>query len=120
MPIRLLPLLAVLFMPLPATASDVPAATGLLHDEVFTGYSPLSRSSELVRRLLSPLNALRVGREHIGKGGIVRDPHLGEHAAADMATWLEGEMGWRTSGLILSPISGGDGNREFLIGAERG
>ena len=63
MPIRLLPLLAVLFMPLPATASDVPAATGLLRDEVFTGYSPLSRSSELVRRLLSPLNALRVGQE---------------------------------------------------------
>ena len=61
-----------------------------------------------------------VGREHIGKGGIVRDPHLGERAAANVAAWLEAEMGWRTSGLILSPIEGGDGNREFLIGTRRG
>ncbi|OOG63405.1 hypothetical protein B0E46_10405 [Rhodanobacter sp. B04] len=76
MPIRLLPLLAVLFMPLPATASDVPAATGLLHDEVFTGYSPLSRSSELVRRLLSPLNALRVGQESRRQGHAIREQPL--------------------------------------------
>ena len=61
-----------------------------------------------------------VGREHVGKGGIVRDPHLGERTAADIAQWLDAEMGWRASGLILSPIEGGDGNREFLIGATRG
>ena len=29
-------------------------------------------------------------------------------------------MGWRIGGVILSPIEGGDGNREFLIGADRG
>lgn len=60
-----------------------------------------------------------VGREGVGKGGIVRDPHLGERAAADIATWLEAEIGWRIGGVILSPIEGGDGNREFLIGARR-
>jgi 23S rRNA (cytidine1920-2'-O)/16S rRNA (cytidine1409-2'-O)-methyltransferase len=60
-----------------------------------------------------------VGREGIGKGGIVRDPALAERAVADIAAWLEGEMGWRVSGVILSPIEGGDGNREFLIGAAR-
>ena len=61
-----------------------------------------------------------VGREAIGKGGIVRNSQAGERAAADIATFLERDMGWRVGGVILSPIDGGDGNREFLIGADRG
>jgi 23S rRNA (cytidine1920-2'-O)/16S rRNA (cytidine1409-2'-O)-methyltransferase len=61
-----------------------------------------------------------VGRDAVGKGGIVRNPHLAERTAAEIATWLEADMGWRIGGVILSPIEGGDGNREFLIGAERG
>lgn len=60
-----------------------------------------------------------VGRENLGKGGIVRDPQIAERAAADISAWLEGDLGWRVSGVILSPIAGGDGNREFLIGASR-
>jgi 23S rRNA (cytidine1920-2'-O)/16S rRNA (cytidine1409-2'-O)-methyltransferase len=60
-----------------------------------------------------------VGRENLGKGGIVRDRHLAERSAADIAAWLESEMGWRVAGVILSPLAGGDGNREFLIGAHR-
>ncbi len=60
-----------------------------------------------------------VGRENIGKGGIVRDPQLAERTAAEIAGWLEAEAGWRVAGLILSPIEGGDGNREFLLGAAR-
>jgi 23S rRNA (cytidine1920-2'-O)/16S rRNA (cytidine1409-2'-O)-methyltransferase len=61
-----------------------------------------------------------LGREALSKGGIVRDPRMAERAAADIATWLESEMGWRVSGVILSPIAGGDGNREMLVGAQRG
>jgi 23S rRNA (cytidine1920-2'-O)/16S rRNA (cytidine1409-2'-O)-methyltransferase len=61
-----------------------------------------------------------VGREALGKGGIVRDPGAGERAAADIAQFLERDLGWRVGGVILSPIEGGDGNREFLIGADRG
>jgi 23S rRNA (cytidine1920-2'-O)/16S rRNA (cytidine1409-2'-O)-methyltransferase len=61
-----------------------------------------------------------VGRDAVGKGGIVRDPHAGERAAADNAQWLERDLGWRVGGVILSPIEGGDGNREFLVGADRG
>jgi 23S rRNA (cytidine1920-2'-O)/16S rRNA (cytidine1409-2'-O)-methyltransferase len=61
-----------------------------------------------------------VGRDAIGKGGIVRDAHAGERAAADIAQWLERDLGWRVGGVILSPIEGGDGNREFLVGADRG
>ena len=58
-----------------------------------------------------------VGREAIGKGGIVRDPAAGREAAGDLAAWLADEQGWRVLGLLPSPISGGDGNSEYLLGA---
>jgi 23S rRNA (cytidine1920-2'-O)/16S rRNA (cytidine1409-2'-O)-methyltransferase len=61
-----------------------------------------------------------VGRQALGKGGIVRDLGLAERTAADIAGWLETDMGWRADGIILSPVEGGDGNREFLLGARRG
>jgi 23S rRNA (cytidine1920-2'-O)/16S rRNA (cytidine1409-2'-O)-methyltransferase len=61
-----------------------------------------------------------VGRGHIGKGGIVRDHAIGRAAADDIAAWLSGEMAWTVDGIIDSPIEGGDGNREYLIGARRG
>lgn len=60
-----------------------------------------------------------VGRERLGRGGIVRDPSLARAAAAGIAAWLEGEMGWRVDGLIESPLAGGGGNREFLLGARK-
>ena len=60
-----------------------------------------------------------VGREAIGKGGIVRDDAAAEQAGADFEAWLGGQS-WRVEGRIASPIAGGDGNREFLVGARRG
>lgn len=61
-----------------------------------------------------------VGRDGVGKGGIVRDEAAADRAAADIAAWLAADMGWQVDGVIPSPIEGGDGNREFLIGARRG
>ena len=60
-----------------------------------------------------------VGRDGIGKGGIVRDIAAAEGAARAIADWIEGRDGWRVAGVIPSPLAGGDGNREFLIGATR-
>jgi 23S rRNA (cytidine1920-2'-O)/16S rRNA (cytidine1409-2'-O)-methyltransferase len=60
-----------------------------------------------------------VGREGIGKGGIVRDPALARGCADELATWLAREQGWRVAGLLPSPISGGDGNVEYLLGARK-
>jgi len=60
-----------------------------------------------------------VGRDGVGKGGIVRDVAAAEAAARGVAAWLDGRDGWCVAGLIPSPIEGGDGNREFLLGAER-
>ena len=58
-----------------------------------------------------------VGREGIGRGGIVRDAALAGAALADVAGWLDARPGWRVVGHTVSPIAGGDGNREFLLGA---
>jgi 23S rRNA (cytidine1920-2'-O)/16S rRNA (cytidine1409-2'-O)-methyltransferase len=60
-----------------------------------------------------------VGRERVGKGGIVRDLEAARAAADGIAAWLAEEPGWTVDGLVGSPIAGGDGNREFLLGARK-
>lgn len=60
-----------------------------------------------------------VGRDGIGKGGIVRDEALRLRAVDDICAWLADEMGWRVEGSIASPVEGGDGNQEFLVGARK-
>ncbi|CCA92886.1 MULTISPECIES: TlyA family RNA methyltransferase [unclassified Novosphingobium] len=60
-----------------------------------------------------------VGRNEVGKGGVVRDPALHERVCAEVRTWLEGE-GWQVEGIVESPIKGPEGNVEFLVSARRG
>ena len=60
-----------------------------------------------------------VRREEVGKGGIVRDPALHSRVCDEVRDWLEG-LGWHVHGIIDSPITGAEGNVEFLIYAERG
>ncbi len=57
-------------------------------------------------------------RHEIGKGGVVRDPAVHERVCRDAAAWLEGR-GWRVEGIAQSPITGPEGNVEFLIGARK-
>src|SRR5216683_3063157 len=59
---RLLLWLGVAFFPMPATCGTVAGSTGLQDDVVFSDYSPLSSSAELLHRLLSPLNTVEVGK----------------------------------------------------------
>lgn len=59
------------------------------------------------------------GREAIGKGGILRDQSSGERIAADMAEWLATQAGWTPIGITASPIAGGDGNHEYLLGGRK-
>ncbi|PKR88855.1 TlyA family rRNA (cytidine-2'-O)-methyltransferase [Pleomorphomonas diazotrophica] len=56
------------------------------------------------------------GRQAIGKGGLV-DEATGRAAAERLRAWLDGRDGWRVHDLIPSPILGGDGNHEYLLGA---
>jgi len=58
------------------------------------------------------------GKEAIGKGGIV-DEATGRAAALRIRDWFDGRDGWRVHDLIASPILGGDGNHEYLLGASR-
>ena len=60
------------------------------------------------------------GREHVGKGGVVRDPDIHAAVCEDVRTWLDGQEGWRVLGVTESPITGPEGNIEFLIAAEKG
>ncbi|MEX2650202.1 MAG: SAM-dependent methyltransferase, partial [Alphaproteobacteria bacterium] len=60
-----------------------------------------------------------VGKGKVGKGGIVRDPALHAAACERVRGFLEAS-GWPVLGLIESPITGADGNVEFLIAARRG
>ena len=53
------------------------------------------------------------------KKGIVRDAAIHEAVCADITEFLTAQ-GWRVGGRMPSPILGGDGNREFLLEAERG
>ena len=57
------------------------------------------------------------GRGRVGRGGIVRDPAVHAEVCAGVRTVLEG-LGATILGLIPSPVPGGDGNSEFLIGAQ--
>lgn len=53
-------------------------------------------------------------RDDIGKGGIVRDPALHERAVSKIREFVTGEDGFEWRGVIPSPITGTDGNQEFL------
>ena len=55
-------------------------------------------------------------RAEIGKGGVVRDPAVHDRVCAAVADWLGGR-GWRIEGIERSPITGPEGNVEFLIAA---
>ena len=54
----------------------------------------------------------------IGKGGIVRD-EAAQQAACDAIAANLAELGWTVAHRLDSPVTGGDGNREFLLVAER-
>jgi 23S rRNA (cytidine1920-2'-O)/16S rRNA (cytidine1409-2'-O)-methyltransferase len=56
------------------------------------------------------------GRDEVGKGGVVRDP-LVHRRVCDQATEWVALHGWTVLGVTESPITGPEGNKEFLLGA---
>ncbi|RWO80816.1 MAG: TlyA family RNA methyltransferase [Mesorhizobium sp.] len=73
----------------------------------------IARSGAKAIFLVKP--QFEAGREAIGKGGLLKDPYDAARVAGLLQDWLDGVPGWRSLGLHLSPIEGGDGNREFLL-----
>lgn len=87
----------------------------------------LAKVLEVPLRLAAPACQLvalikpqfEVGRAEVGKGGVVRDSLLHERVCGEVRAWLEGS-GWTVQGIVESPITGPEGNVEFLISAHRG
>jgi 23S rRNA (cytidine1920-2'-O)/16S rRNA (cytidine1409-2'-O)-methyltransferase len=107
------------------TAAQIDRACGwVVCDASFIG---LAKVLEVPLRLAAPACTLvalikpqfEVGRGEVGKGGVVRDPALHARVCAEVRGWLEG-AGWRVLGIETSPITGPEGNVEFLIAAQRG
>jgi len=59
------------------------------------------------------------GRAEIGKGGVVRDPQVHARVCEEVGAWLESRS-WSVEGVTPSPITGPEGNVEFLIAARKG
>ncbi|GHF26652.1 TlyA family rRNA (cytidine-2'-O)-methyltransferase [Kordiimonas sediminis] len=56
-----------------------------------------------------------VGKDNVGKGGVVRDPELHRQVCEDMTDWLNALPDWEAKGITESPIKGPEGNVEFLL-----
>ncbi len=82
----------------------------------------LERPLELVAKecqlvaLIKP--QFEVARAEVGKGGVVRDAALHTRVCDEVREWLE-QAGWSIQGIVESPITGPQGNVEFLVSARR-
>ncbi|HTN12310.1 MAG TPA: TlyA family RNA methyltransferase [Acetobacteraceae bacterium] len=59
------------------------------------------------------------GPGQVGRKGVVRDPLVHQEVCARITAWWAGLPGWEVLGIAESPITGPEGNHEFLIGARR-
>jgi 23S rRNA (cytidine1920-2'-O)/16S rRNA (cytidine1409-2'-O)-methyltransferase len=84
----------------------------LLLAPVFNAAPHLSEAVILVKP------QFEAGRGHVGKGGIVRDPEA-HKLAIDKVADCVCSLGWKVVETIPSPITGMEGNREFLLYARR-
>ena len=82
----------------------IPPVSGLIVDHAF------------IIALIKP--QFEVGKGLVGKGGVVRDPHLHQQVLEDLTAFLR-DSGWKIHGSLPSPILGPKGNREFLVYVSR-
>jgi 23S rRNA (cytidine1920-2'-O)/16S rRNA (cytidine1409-2'-O)-methyltransferase len=90
-------------------------------DASFIGLAKVLEASLKLAKAGAKLVALikpqfEAGREEVGKGGVVRDPAVHERVSAAAKAWVESQ-GWTVLGIEPSPITGPEGNVEFLLGA---
>jgi 23S rRNA (cytidine1920-2'-O)/16S rRNA (cytidine1409-2'-O)-methyltransferase len=76
----------------------------------------IARTGAMLIALIKP--QFEAGREDVGKGGVVRDPAVHDRVCEDARGWIESQ-GWDVVGIIKSPITGPEGNIEFLMGAKK-
>ncbi|MDR6146111.1 23S rRNA (cytidine1920-2'-O)/16S rRNA (cytidine1409-2'-O)-methyltransferase [Sphingomonas sp. SORGH_AS870] len=79
---------------------------------------PLSFAGPEARLLALIKPQFEAGRDEVGKGGVVRDPAVHQRVCEAVVAWLTG-IGWHVVGVTPSPITGPEGNIEFLVAASR-
>jgi 23S rRNA (cytidine1920-2'-O)/16S rRNA (cytidine1409-2'-O)-methyltransferase len=115
---------ARLFEPLAlAAASGDPELEFLVMDVSFISATlllgpVLAAAPSLSQAVILVKPQFEAGREHVGKGGIVRDPEAHKLAVDKVAGCIR-TLGWQVVETIPSPITGAEGNREFLLYAKR-
>ena len=108
------------------TPDHIPEAVDMIVcDASFIGLAkvvavPMGFAKPRARLLALIKPQFEVGKGEVGKGGVVRDPVLHARVCAEVSDWVAGLDGWRVTGVERSPITGPEGNVEFLIGAARG
>ncbi|MCW2350829.1 TlyA family RNA methyltransferase [Sphingobium sp. B12D2B] len=80
---------------------------------------PLTFAAPAARLVALIKPQFEAGREEVGKGGVVRDPEVHARVCAEVEAWLAAQPGWQVTGLTTSPITGPEGNVEFLIAGAR-
>jgi 23S rRNA (cytidine1920-2'-O)/16S rRNA (cytidine1409-2'-O)-methyltransferase len=104
------------------TAVHIPQSVDLIVcDASFIGLAkvlerPMSFAAPSARLLALIKPQFEAGRDEVGKGGVVRDPAVHARVCQEVELWLA-QSGWQVDGITQSPITGPEGNVEFLIGA---
>jgi 23S rRNA (cytidine1920-2'-O)/16S rRNA (cytidine1409-2'-O)-methyltransferase len=107
------------------SAEDIPEAVDMVVcDASFIGLRTvlpaamaLARDGAWLVALIKP--QFEVGKDRVGKGGVVRDPDLHSEVCETIREWVEAMPDWSVLGVTESPIKGPEGNIEFLIAARR-
>ncbi|WP_458096952.1 TlyA family RNA methyltransferase [Roseomonas sp. WA12] len=105
------------------TAEQIPEPVGaVVCDASFIGLSTvlpaalaLAAPGAFAVALIKP--QFEAGPGMVGKGGVVRDPAVHRSVCEKVESWWSQLPGWTVLGISESPITGPEGNREFLIGA---
>ena len=106
------------------TADHIPELVDLIVcDASFIGLAkvldvPLGFATPEGRALVLVKPQFEAGRDEVGKGGVVRDPAVHARVCDEVAAWFTAR-GWRVEGIVPSPITGPEGNIEFLLAAHR-
>ena len=106
------------------TAGIVPEPVGVVVcdasfislSKVLSAALDLARPGAMLVALVKP--QFEAGRGEVGKGGVVRDPAIHRRVCDEAAAWV-GSRGWDVLGIETSPITGPEGNVEFLLGAKK-
>ncbi len=107
------------------TAEHIPEPIDLIVcDASFIGLAkvlavPMQFAASGARLLALIKPQFEAGKGEVGKGGVVRDPAIHDRVCAEVADWLAAQPGWDVAGITPSPITGPQGNVEFLIAGVR-